>query len=175
MKRVLFLVPHLSTGGMPQYTYDLMRKVKDDVEVYCVEYGFISAHFVVQRNRIIDLLGDRFFCLGDDKNELFQIIDKIQPDVIHLQEVPEYFLDGDIATKLYSPDRDYLIVETSHDSSFPSSHKRFFPDHFALISQYQKNEFSKLGIPIDFIEADIEYKERQDRTEGLKKLGLDPI
>jgi len=174
MKRVLFLVPHLSTGGMPQYTYDLMRKVKDDVEVYCVEYGFISPHFVVQRNRIIDLLGDRFFCLGDDKNELFQIIDKIQPDVIHLQEVPEYFLDGDIATKLYSPDRDYLIVETSHDSSFPSSHKRFFPDHFALISQYQKNEFSKLGIPIDFIEADIEYKERQDRTEGLKKLGLDP-
>jgi FkbM family methyltransferase len=174
MKRVLFLVPHLSTGGMPQYTYDLMRKIKDDVDVYCVEYGFISPHFVVQRNRIIELLGDRFFCLSDDKNELFQILNKIQPDVIHLQEVPEYFLDGDIATKLYSPDRDYVIVETSHDSSFPSSHKRFFPDHFALISQYQKNEFSKLGIPIDFIEADIEYKERQDRTEGLKKLGLDP-
>jgi FkbM family methyltransferase len=174
MKKVLFLVPHLSTGGMPQYTYDLMRKIKDDVEVYCVEYSMISHHFVVQRNRIINLLGDRFFCLGDNKNELFQLIDKINPDIIHFQEMPEYFLDNEIATKLYSVNRKYLIVETSHDSSFSASNKRFFPDHFALISQYQKNEFSKLGIPIDFVEADIEYKERQDRTEGLKKLGLDP-
>jgi FkbM family methyltransferase len=174
MKKVLFLVAHLSTGGMPQYTYDLMRKIKDDVEVYCVEYSMISHHFVVQRNRIINLLGDRFFCLGEDKNELFDLIGKIQPDIIHLQEIPEYFLDNQIATKLYSSDRKYFIVETSHDSSFSSSNKRFFPDHFALISQYQKNEFSKLGIPIDFVEADIEYKERQDRTEGLKKLGLDP-
>ena len=174
MKKVLFLVPHLSTGGMPQYTYDLMRKIKDDVEVYCVEYSFISSHFVVQRNRIIELLGDRFICLQEDKSELFQIIDNIRPDIIHLQEVPEYFLDQSVATKLYDQSRNYLIVETSHDSSFPSSNKRFFPDHFALISEYQRNEFSKLGIPIDFIEADVEYKERQDRTEGLIKLGLDP-
>jgi FkbM family methyltransferase len=174
MKKVLFLVPHLSTGGMPQYTYDLMRKIKNDVVVYCVEYSMVSPHFVVQRNKIINLLGDNFFCLGENKEELFKLIEDISPDIIHLQEVPEYFLDGEIATKLYSPNRNYLIVETSHDSSFPASSKRFNPDHFALISQYQKNEFSKLGIPISFIEADIEYKERQDRETGLKKLGLDP-
>lgn len=174
MKKVLFLVPHLSTGGMPQYTYDLMRKIKDDVDVYCVEYSFISSHFVVQRNRIIELLGDNFVCLGDNKHQLFDIIDGIKPDIIHLQEVPEYFLDYSIAEKLYGEQREYLIVETSHDSSFPSSNKRFFPDHFALISEYQRNEFSKLGIPIDFIEADIEYKQRQDRTLGLLNLGLDP-
>lgn len=174
MKKVLFLVPHLSTGGMPQYTYDLMRKIATDTEVYCVEYSFISSHFVVQRNRIIDLLGDKFFCLNEDKTELFAILDKIQPDIIHLQEIPEYFLDNEIATKLYSPDRTYCIVETSHDSSFSVNNKRFYPDHFALISKFQKNEFSKLGIPIDFIESDIEYKERQDRTNGLLKLGLDP-
>jgi glycosyltransferase involved in cell wall biosynthesis len=174
MKKVLFLVPHLSTGGMPQYTYDLMRKIKDDLDIYCVEYSMISHHFVVQRNRITNLLGDRFFCLGENKNELLEIINKIKPDIVHLQEIPEYFVDRDIASKLYSEDRNYLIVETSHDSSFSVSNKLFFPDHFALISQYQKNEFSKLGIPIDFIEADIEYKERQDRTVGLHKLGLDP-
>ena len=174
MKKVLFLVPHLSTGGMPQYTFDLMRKIKDAVQVYCVEYSMISPDFVVQRNRIIDLLGERFTCLGNDKNELFEVIDTIQPDVIHLQEVPEYFLDTEISTKLYAKNRNYLIVETSHDSSFSATNKRFYPDHFALISEYQRNEFSKLGIPIDLIEADIEYKERQDRTEGLLKLGLDP-
>lgn len=174
MKKVLFLVPHLSTGGMPQYTYDLMRKIATDTEVYCVEYSFISSHFVVQRNRVIDLLGDRFFCLKEDKTELFTILDKIQPDIIHLQEIPEYFLDNSVASRLYSLERNYLIVETSHDSSFSVSNKRFYPDHFALISQFQKNEFSKLNIPIDFIEADIEYKDRQDRKVGLSKLGLDP-
>lgn len=174
MKKVLFLVPHLSTGGMPQYTYDLMRKIKDEVEVYCIEYSMISWDFVVQRNRIIELLGDKFFSLGSDKDELISIIDKIKPDIIHLQDIPEYFLDGSIANKLYLPDRKYLIVETSHDSSFSISNKRFYPDHFALITKFQKNEFSKLGIPIDIVESDIEIKDRQDRVVGLTKLGLDP-
>ena len=67
MKKVLFLVPHLSTGGMPQYTFDLMRKIKDDVRVYCVEYSCISREFVVQRNRVTELLGKKFFSLGEDK------------------------------------------------------------------------------------------------------------
>lgn len=174
MKKVLFLVPHLSTGGMPQYTYDLMRKIQNDVEIYCIEYSMVSPDFVVQRNRIINLLGERFFCLGGDKTELFTLIQKIQPDIIHLQEMPEYFLSGDIASRLYSNDRNYLILETSHDSSFSAGSKRYYPDHLALISEFQRKEFSKLGIPISLIEADIEYKERQDRTEGLLKLGLDP-
>lgn len=174
MKKVLFLVPHLSTGGMPQYTYDLMRKITNDVNVYCVEYNMIAAHFVVQRNRIIDLLGDRFFSLDDDKSKLFSIIETIQPDIIHLQEMPEYFLPNDLSDRLYGQDREYLIVETSHDSSFSASSKRFYPDYFALISEFQKKEFSKLDIPITIVEADIEYKKRQDRNEGLLKLGLDP-
>lgn len=174
MKKVLFLVPHLSTGGMPQYTYDLMRKIQNDVEVYCIEYSMISWDFVVQRNRIIDLLQDRFFCLGENKEELFDLIEKINPDIIHLQEMPEYFLPSEISDKLYSNSRKYLIVETSHDSSFYHTSKRYYPDHFALISEYQIKEFSKLGIPINLVESDIEYKERQDRTEGLLRLGLDP-
>lgn len=174
MKKVLFLVPHLSTGGMPQYTYDLMRKIKNDVEVYCIEYNMISPDFVVQRNKIIQLLGDKFISLGNEKTIIFDIISEIEPDIIHLQEIPEYFLDYSISTRLYEKDRNYLIVETSHDSSFTSSNKRFFPDHFALISEFQKREFSKLNIPISIVESDIEYKERQDRSKGLQKLGLDP-
>lgn len=174
MKKVIFLVPHLSTGGMPQYTYDLMRKIQADVDVYCIEYSIVSTDFVVQRNRIINLLGDKFFCLGEDKYQLFELIDKINPDIVHLQEMPEYFLPSEISDKLYSKTRNYFIVETSHDSSFQYTSKRYYPDHLALISEYQRNEFSKLGIPIDLVESDIEYKQRQDRTDGLLKLGLDP-
>ena len=174
MKKVLFVAPHLSTGGMPQYTYDLMRKIKDDVDVYCFEYSMYSSHFIVQRNRIMELLGNKFFESVEDKNTLIDIIKTLKPDIVHLQEVPEYFMSNEVADQLYSTDRDYIIVETSHDSSFPASSKRYFPDHFALISEYQIKEFSKLDIPIDLVEADIEYKQRQDRTEGLLKLGLDP-
>jgi FkbM family methyltransferase len=174
MKKVLFVAPHLSTGGMPQYTYDLMRKIKDDVEVYCVEYSMHSSQFIVQRNRIMELLGHKFYELREDKNKLIDIIKTLKPDIVHLQEVPEYFMSNEVADQLYSTDRDYIIVETSHDSSFPVSSKRYFPDHFALISEYQRKEFSKLNIPIDLVESDIEYKQRQDRTQGLLTLGLDP-
>lgn len=174
MKKVLFIVPHLSTGGCPQYTLSLIKKIMNDVDVYCIEYSMVASIFIVQRDQIVKLLGDKFYSLGSDKTRLHRIIQKINPDVIHLQEMPEYFMNKDIADVLYSKDRNYTIVETSHDSSFNHLNKKYFPDYLALISEYQRREFSKLKIPITLVEADIEYKERQNREDGLKKLGLDP-
>ena len=173
MKKVLFLVPHLSTGGLPQYTLSLIKKIINDVDVYCVEYSMISPTFVVQRNQIEKLLGNKFYTLGSDKKELMNIIKDINPDIVHLQELPEYFIENSVANLLYSIDRKYSIVETSHDSSFSSTSKKFFPDHFALISEYQRSEFLKLSIPITLVESDIEYKERPDRKTALEELGLD--
>lgn len=163
MKKVLFLVPHLSTGGLPQYTLSLIKKIINDVDVYCVEYSMISPTFVVQRNQIEKLLGNKFYSLGSDKKELMNIIKDINPDIVHLQELPEYFIENNVANLLYSIDRKYSIVETSHDSSFSSISKNSFQHHFALISEYQRSEFLKLSIPITLVEFDIEYNERPDR------------
>ena len=174
MKKVLFIVPHLSTGGMPQYTYNLMSKIINDVDVYCIEYTLLAWNYVVQRNRIKNLLGDKFYAEFDDKKEIINQINQINPDIIHFQELPEYFMDDGITSEIYKKNRSYVIIETSHDSSFNTDSKRFYPDQFALISNYQKQNFLKLGIPISIVESDIEYKVRQDREEGLKKLGLDP-
>jgi FkbM family methyltransferase len=174
VKKVLFIVPHLSTGGLPQYTLSLIKKIINDVDVYCVEYRMIADVFVVQRKQIVNLLGDKFYSLKNGDIELQPIIDNIEPDIIHLQEIPELFMNYNDAIELYDIDRNYAIIETSHDSSFKISRKTFFPDKFALISEYQRQEFSKLKIPISIIEFDIEKKERQDREEGLIKLGLDP-
>lgn len=174
MKKVLFVVPHLSTGGMPQYTLSLIKKIKNEVDVYCIEYSMIADIFVVQRKQIVNLLGDKFYSLKSDKEKLNEIIREINPDIVHLQEIPELFMDKSVANNLYHPDRNYILIETSHDSSFDSSKKLYFPDHFALISEYQQKEFSKLNLPITILESDIEYKDRQNREEGLKKLGLDP-
>jgi FkbM family methyltransferase len=174
VKKVLFVVPHLSTGGMPQYTLSLIKKIINDVDVYCVEYSMISPTFVVQRTQIEQLLGNNFYSLGLNKNQLMDIIYDINPDIVHLQELPESFISNEIANLLYSVNRKYSIVETSHDSSFDSRNKRFFPDYFALISEHQRKEFLKMNIPIKIVESDIEYKERQDREIGLRNLGLDP-
>lgn len=174
MKKVLFIVPHLSTGGLPQYTLSLIKKIKDEVDVYCIEYSMIADIFVVQRKQIVNLLGNKFYSLKNEKTELNKIIKEINPDIVHLQEMPEFFMDRFVANKLYSIEREYKIIETSHDSSFDYTKKLYFPDYFALISEYQRQNFSKLNIPITILEADIEYKEKQNREEGLKKLGLDP-
>lgn len=172
MKRVLHLVPHLSTGGCPQFAYDLIRKTKKYTEAFVVEYSFIAPDFVVQRNKVRELMGERFYSLGDNKNEIFDIIQNVNPDVIHFQEFPEYFMADEIATRIYESQRSYVIVETSHDSSFDPNHKKFFADHLALISQWQIDKFKSYDIPITLLESDIEKYPQVNRSEGLAKLGL---
>lgn len=66
--KLLFVVPHLSTGGMPQFVLkriESLQKYKNKVEIFLVEYSQFSTIYLVQRNKIIDLLSDsHFFSLG---------------------------------------------------------------------------------------------------------------
>lgn len=174
--KVLFIAPHLSTGGMPQYLYKQMEAISSDCEVYCIEWDNVTGGvLVVQRNRIANLLGKKLITLDQDRHHLFKIIKEINPDVIHLQEIPEMFMSYDVALKLYSKDRKYKIIETSHDSSFDINNKRHFPDKFALVSQYQIETYKPLGIPCELVEYPIEYfKRTTTREEILNQLGLDP-
>ena len=174
MKKVLHITPHLSTGGLPQFLLSLLRSTNDLVENYCVEYACHSLDFVVQRNQVIELMTSRFHSLPEDKFHLLNLIKEIKPDVIHFQEFPEYFMDSNLTKEIYNVDRDYVLIETSHDSSFSHKGKVWFPDRLALISQWQINEFTPLGIPITLLEADVVYRQRPNRSEGLRKLGLDP-
>lgn len=173
--KILYISPHLSTGGCPQY---LLKKIKDlnnVCEIYCVEYANITGgKLVVQRNQIQEILGEKLITLNDNKFILIEHINKIKPDVIHFEELPEYFCDIELAKKIYTENRNYKIIETSHDSSFNIENKIFFPDRFIFVSQYQKELFSKLGIPSDVVEYPIEYKQKKDRISSLNALGLDP-
>jgi len=36
--RILYVAPHLSTGGMPQYLYKKIESFNDQAEIYCVQY-----------------------------------------------------------------------------------------------------------------------------------------
>ena len=175
-KKLLYIAPHLSTGGLPQYLCKKIELIKDDYNLYVIEWdNHTGGKLVVQRNKIVDLIpNDKFFTLGEKKEEILDIIELINPDYIHLEEMPEYFMNYDIAKEIYKKDRKYKIFETSHDSSFNPDSKRFFPDKMLLVSNYQIDMLKSLDVPKVLVEYPIEYKERPARDEALAALGMDP-
>jgi glycosyltransferase involved in cell wall biosynthesis len=177
MQKLLYIAPHLSTGGLPQYLTKKIELLKDEFEIYLVEWDDCTGgRLVVQRNKILSLLDkNHFFTLGEDKHEFLNIVNRINPDIIHLEEIPEFFMDDDITRKLYSMDRDYFLVETSHDSSFNvSENKLFTPDKFMFVSNWQIDQYINVDIPKILVEYPIEYTPRPDRNTALKRLNLNP-
>ena len=173
--RILFIAPHLSTGGCPQYLLKKIIELNDSNDVYCVEYTDVTGGvLVVQRNQIKEILGSKLITLYEDKSTLVEHIKNINPDVIHFEELPEYFCDKKVAKQIYVSDRKYKIFETSHDSSFDVSQKMFFPDKLLIISKYQEKLFESLGVPMEMVEYPIEYKQKGDRKSALENLNLDP-
>ena len=136
-----------------------------------VEYAFLAWNFVVQRKKVQTLVGDNFKSLGENKRELMDIIDLFNPDVISMEEFPEMFMDNDLTRELYSEDRTYRIVETTHDSSFPPHEKRWMPDSFVFVSAYNIFKYAHLDIPMEVIEYPVNLK--LDNREPKVKLHLD--
>jgi FkbM family methyltransferase len=106
--------------------------------------------------------------------EVMDIINKINPEVVHIEEMPEYFMDGNLAVELYSKNRKYKLIETSHDSSFDPNNKTMFPDKILFVSKYQMETLKSLDVPMDVCEYPIVINPRKPREEALKVLGLDP-
>lgn len=177
MKKIIYIAPHLSTGGLPQYLTKKIELLKDMFDIYVIEYEDVTGgSFVVQKDRIKNLIGEKLITIpwGGDKTQILSHIKAIKPDIIHMEEIPEYFMDFNIAKEIYNQNRTYKIFETSHDSSVDTNNKKFLPDKFILVSNFQIGMMSKLNIPSEVVEYPIEYKERPNRREALIKLGLDP-
>jgi hypothetical protein len=151
-KKLLLITPHWSTGGAPQVTLNKVELLKDHYDIMVVEYAFIAAAYVVQRNKVIDILGKNFVSLGENKLELLDIIDLFNPDVVSLEEFPEMFMDHSLTGMVYDSDRTYRIIETTHDSSFNPKHKLWMPDEFVFVSAYNVFKYSHLEIPMRVIE-----------------------
>ncbi len=187
MKKLLFLCPHLSTGGMPQYVLYCVKKYISDHDIYVIEYNNISDTYVVQKNKIRGLLPkDHLITLSgtlDEKhNKLISIIDDIKPDMISNQDFPEIWLREKKILKetinwLYRSDRPYFIEETSHSSQFKVEEKKWLPDGFAFISEYFQNYYKQL---VDLVQMSrveeyiLERKEKPNRKGALEKLKLNP-
>jgi autotransporter strand-loop-strand O-heptosyltransferase len=162
--RVLFVAPHLSTGGMPAF---LLRRIQalqahTNVDIYVVEYSNHSDHFVVQKNQIKDLV-KHFWTLGEDKNELIHIIKNNSIDVVHVEEMVE---DGwnnwpeELREALYAPDRTWRMIETCHNIIFkPDIEKRFHPDSYMFCTPHHLKTFANMPSPKYVVEFPIEKKD----------------
>jgi glycosyltransferase involved in cell wall biosynthesis len=175
MKNLLVISPHFSTGGAPQVTVNKVQLLLNEFNIKVIEHDFLAWNYVVQRNRMIDLVGtNNFHTLGDNKLEdLQKIVEEFQPSVIAMEEFPEMFLRSECADYLYANDRAWTIIETTHDSSFNPLSKRFMPDKFVFVSAYSAFKYNHLEIPTEIIEYPIDQKSR-DKSAKRLKLGLDP-
>ena len=171
--KILYIAPHLSTGGCPQFLFKKIQVLHKDHEIYCIEYADHGC-FTVQKNKIKEILKDRLISVNYDRLKIVDIIKDLDPDVVHLEEMPEYFMDHEIAKKIYIKDRRYKIIETSHDSSFDPKGKVFFPDKLIYVSKYQKENLKEIDVPSEVCEYPILINPRKPREEALRVLGLDP-
>jgi autotransporter strand-loop-strand O-heptosyltransferase len=184
--KVLFLAPHLSTGGMPSFLLkrieSLLEYYQDKVELFVVEYSNHSDHYVVQKNRIKELIpSTHFWTLGEDKNELKKIIEDNYFDVIHLDEMIESFdyhnkLSNELMNFIYNNDRTWRVVETCHNVVFqPDNEKIFHPDSYSFCSPFHK-EVTFMNMPSygEVIEFPYNPTIVLSKESAKEKLGLDP-
>jgi autotransporter strand-loop-strand O-heptosyltransferase len=162
--KILFLAPHLSTGGMPAF---LLRRIQalqahTNVDIYVVEYANHSAHYIVQKSQIQKLVKN-FYTLGENKHELMDIIKNNNIDVVHIEEMVE---DGhnnwpeSLREALYAPDRTWRMVETCHNIVFkPDLEKRFHPDSYMFCTPHHLKTFANMPSPKYVVEYPIEKKE----------------
>ena len=189
-KKYLFIAGHLSTGGGPKYLEWLIKKIKNEGNIIkVVEWNLYSDIFIVQRNEIINTVGnDNFVTIGvyDEEDSSFynkekhlqNYINNFAPDYIHLNDVPEQFaikpMSKDFLEFLYKKERSYKILETCHTSQFDFNKKIYIPDAFWFCSEYHLELSKNINVEKKIVEMELPLNIRPDRDATLKQLGLDP-
>lgn len=157
----------MSTGGCPQFVLKKIELLRDEFEIYCVEYDFLSPDFVVQRNKVIDILGKNFIPLYNDKILIFDVINRINPDFIFIEEFCETFMNFEICKFIYNSSRNYKIIESTHGSIDRSDEKKFLPDKFIFVSEWSKKQYQHFEIPIDVIEYPVDIMQVKDGVKNV--------
>jgi HK97 family phage prohead protease len=127
--KILFLAPHLSTGGMPSVLLKRIQALEGfDAEIIVVEYSNHSDEYVVQKNEIKKLV-HKIYTLVDNKMELMDIIKRHNIHLVHIEEMVEDSVNNfpvDLLNDLYDNNRTWKVVETCHNVYFkPDIEKKY--------------------------------------------------
>lgn len=171
--KLLFVLPHCSTGGMPQFVLKQIQTFKDQYDISVIEVSYSGADFVVQRNQIRKI--SNFISLYGNQENLPVAIDKINPDIVYFEEVPESFLSLPIVSKIYRADRNYKILVTPHGSLTKREDFTYIPDKVVTVSDWQFSKFKEmLDTDIDIWKYPIEPRHTvspEEKREARRKLG----
>jgi glycosyltransferase involved in cell wall biosynthesis len=189
-KKYLFIAGHLSTGGAPKYLLWLISKIKNEGnEVKVVEWNLYSDQYTVQRNQIIDLVGNKnFTSVGtyyeedatfyNKEDNIKDLIVNYNPDYIHINDYIEQLAIKMPSQKflefLYDKNRTYKIAETLHNSTRDVNDKTYLPDEFWFCTPYHMDKYNRKDIPAFLKEMIISKNDRPDRRATLLSLDLDP-
>jgi autotransporter strand-loop-strand O-heptosyltransferase len=171
--KILFLAPHLSTGGMPSFLLKRIQLLNDLFDIYVVEYECLSDIYVLHRNQIKELVGNKFYTLDNNKLELINIINRHKIEIVHLEHEAEGF-DLNMISMLYNNDRKYRIVETCHNIVFKAKDKIYIPDAFAFCTPHHIETFSNIDTYKQVIQYPIENNicSPNKKANSKKILGL---
>ena len=174
--KLLYLMPHCSTGGMPQFVLKRIQTLldyTDAFEIFVIEYEDYGKHFPVQRNQLIELLGNNFISLQENKMRVMEIIRTEEIDIVHLDEMPELMDNDRLFKDLYRNDRKWYIVETCHNSSFrPDTDKRFHPDLYSFCTPWHEDVFGNMDAQFVTIPYPIDKKDNFAVKEGKHVLNV---
>ena len=175
MKKIIYITPHLSTGGCPKYLQLKVEYFLGEYQIWVVEWDDITGGvFVVQKEKIRELIGQNLITLGQNKEEIFSIIENIDPDFVHFEEIAEDFIPYILLKRLWSPERTYKILETTHSSFTSINNKSFLPDRWVFPSPFSIEKFSFPGGPECVVwEAPIPEKTQINKLLAKEGLGLD--
>lgn len=138
--KILYVAPHLSTGGMPQYLYKQILEFYKDHEVEVVDYtGSGGDSFVVQKNKISEIV-------PITTHNLMSVVERMAPDVIHYQEIPETFIPLSELDVLFAPDRKHFNVVTTHSSYTNPDTISYHPDKYVFVCNWSQQRFAHLGV-----------------------------
>lgn len=175
-KKLLYVAPHLSTGGLPQYLYKQICHFKDEFEIEVVEIHNSGGEvYVVQKNRIRSVVP--LHTLGEDKSEILNVIKKFKPDIIHFQEIPQYDIASNILDKIFTKERAYYIVATTHGSRTQPEYITYHPDRYVLVSEWSRRKFEQTNVETTLWEYpiyDIRTESGLEKSTAMFQLGLDP-
>jgi mannosyltransferase OCH1-like enzyme len=172
MNKIIIITPHLSTGGCPQFVLKKIELLKEQYETYCVEYNFLSPHFVVQRDKVKGLIGNRFHSLKEHNVELIDIINEIGPEIVWVEEFAETFMSEKDLKFIFGNHRTWKLIESTHTSENLIYKKYNLPDKFIFVSKHSENMYKDMGVEFDTIEYPIDIVETSS-AEYRNKLGLE--
>ena len=134
MKTLMIITPHMSTGGCPQVVAKKVELLKDFYNIVVVEWECIAWSYVVQRNRVINMLGEQFVSLSENKEyDLFNLIDDYQPEYIFIEELSETFIPLSILVLDNKTDKINKIEVIKKDSSLSIKTEIFLENYYSVV------------------------------------------